>query len=986
LASPEPKGSASREAEISQVRAALQSAVAELAMAQAELIRQQSFADAMLDTIDVGIVTCDAAGGSFTTNRAARGAAGVRDNPRVVAQDEAPGVLDTLDMNGQRLAPQDYPLIRALRGEDVGTVELLLGPVGGPHREHLTHSAQIVGPDGVVLGAVSAVADISAERSATRGLIEAQRIAQLGSFSYDMADGSFTCSEQLLRTWGLPPDADMALAASEMIHGDDRAFVLENWNKALTEGGHAQYEHRIVRPDGQVRFLRTDIEIGPEAEGRPTIMRGTQLDITDLKLAEDSALRANAFFDAVLTASPDYTFVMDLRTGAVIFRSRETDMLGLTVPQLEALTPDERIGLVHPDDQQWALAAHLKVAELVDGQVVEIRYRGQDTNGQWRMLSRRITPFRRDESGAVVEILGVVRDITDVVEAEERITEADRVRRDAEARFETAFEQAGIGGVIVGLDGISTRVNPAVCALLGRPAEQLIGQRWTDYNHPDEAPLVDAVLARMAAGDDTYADERRYVRPDGSEVWASTHVTLVRDEAGEPAYLIAQLADITDRKKLEQELTHRALHDLLTGLPNRALLTDRLVHSLAGSRRRGAQLGVMLVDVDRFKSVNDSLGNAAGDALLRQVADRISAVIRDDDTVARFGGDEFVIVCDDVSIAEIEQIAGRALEALSQPCLIDGHEISVTASLGIALADEQSTPETLLRGSDAAMHLAKERGRGRLEVFDEALRTRFDNQFATESALRLALERDEFTIHYQPVVDLLTGSMVGAEALLRWQHPERGLVGPADFIPLAEESGLIVPIGAWVLEQACRQLVAWQRDQPSMTVSVNLSVRQVLATDIAGKIQDVLNRTATAPSSLCLELTESVFMDDVEYFAVTLASLKALGVQLAIDDFGTGYSSLSYLKRFPVDAVKVDRAFVEGLGTDPHHTALVAAILAMADALDLTVTAEGVETADQLAHLRRLHCHKAQGFYLSRPVPAPEVTRFVKSSHHWQVT
>jgi diguanylate cyclase (GGDEF)-like protein/PAS domain S-box-containing protein len=972
-------------AEFSEVRAALQRAVADLAIAKAELIRQQSFADAMLDTIDVGIVTCDATGGSFTTNRAARGRAGVRDNARIVSQQEAPGVIDTLDMNGQRLAPQDYPLIRALRGEDVGTVELLLGPVGGPHREHLTHSAQIVGPDGVVLGAVSAMADISAERAATRGLIEAQRIGQLGSFSNDLADGTFTCSEQLLRTWGLPPDADLVLASNEMIHRDDRAAVLENWDKALNEGGHTQYEHRIVRPDGQVRFLRTDIEIAPEAEGRPTIVRGTQLDITDLKLAESSALRANAFFDAVLTASPDYTFVMDLRTGAIIFSSRETDELGLTVEQLQALTPDERIGLVHPDDQHWALAASLNVSKLVDGQVAEIRYRGHHTNGQWRMLSRRVTPFRRDESGAVVEILGVVRDITDAVQAEERITEADRVRHDAEARFETVFEQAGIGGVIVGLDGIPTRVNPAVCALLGRPAEQLVGQPWNEYNHPDEAPLVDAVLARMAAGEVTYADERRYVRPDGSEVWASTHVTLVRDGAGEPGYLIAQLADITERKKLEEELTHRALHDSLTGLPNRALLTDRLVHSLASARRRAAQLGVMLVDVDRFKSVNDTLGHAAGDALLRQVADRISAVIRTDDTVARFGGDEFVIVCDDVSIAEIEQIATRALEALSQSYALDGHEISVTASLGIALADKESTPESLLRGADAAMYLAKERGRGRLAVFDEALRTRFDNRFATESALRLALERDEFSVHYQPVVDLFTGSMVGAEALVRWQHPARGLVSPADFIPLAEESGLIIPIGAWVLEQACRQLVEWQCDQPSMTVSVNLSVRQMLASDIAGDISNILQRTEVPPETLCLELTESVFMEDVDYFARTLASLKALGVQLAIDDFGTGYSSLSYLKRFPVDAVKVDRAFVDGLGTDPHHTALVAAILAMADALDLTVTAEGVETQDQLAHLRRLQCHKAQGFYLSRPLPAPEVTRFVKNSHHWQV-
>jgi diguanylate cyclase (GGDEF)-like protein/PAS domain S-box-containing protein len=594
-----------------------------------------------------------------------------------------------------------------------------------------------------------------------------------------------------------------------------------------------------------------------------------------------------------------------------------------------------------------------------------------------------VTPFRRDDSGAIVEILSVVRDITDVVEAEDLIAEADKVRRAAETRFVTVFEQAGIGGVIIGLDGVPTRVNPAACALLGRPADELVGRLWTGYNHPDETPLVDVVLEAVAAGDDTYADERRYVRPDGSLVWASTHVTMVRDEAGEPDYLIAQLADITRRKKLEHELTERALHDSLTGLPNRALLTDRLVHALAGSRRRGAQLGVILVDVDCLTIVNDSAG--LGEDLLRQVADRISAVIRPDDTVASFGDEQFVIVCDDVSIVEIEQIGGRALDAVSQPCLVDGQEVDVTASLGIALADERSTPDSLLRAADAAMHRARQQGRGRLEIFDESPRTGSGARVATASALRLALERDEFVVFYQPIVDLVSGTMVGAEALLRWQHPDRGMVGPDDFIPLAEESGLIVPIGAWVLEQACRQLVEWQRIEPSMTMSVNLSVRQVLATDIAAVIQDVLLRTGVPPKSLCLELTESVFMEDVEYFARTLASLKALGVQLAIDDFGTGYSSLSYLKRFPVDAVKVDRAFLDGLGTAPHHTALVAAILAMADALDLDVTAEGVETQDQLAHLRRLQCHKAQGFLLSHPLSVIDLTQYAQDAHHWQL-
>jgi diguanylate cyclase (GGDEF)-like protein len=494
------------------------------------------------------------------------------------------------------------------------------------------------------------------------------------------------------------------------------------------------------------------------------------------------------------------------------------------------------------------------------------------------------------------------------------------------------------------------------------------------------------VRARIRAGHDTYVDERRYLRPGGTTVWASVHVSLVRDESGEPQYFYMQMQDITGRKQLEEELVHQALHDSLTGLPNRALLVDRLVHGLAGARRRGAQVGVIFLDVDHFKVVNDSLGHDAGDELLRHTAERIVGAIRPGDTVGRFGGDEFVVVCDDVTAPEAERIAERVLEALSQPALIAHEELNMTASLGIALADDDATPESLLRDADAAMYRAKERGRDRIELFDEAVRSKAERRLATGSALRRALEREELHVLYQPVIDLATGAMVSAEALLRWMHPERGLTGPDEFIPLAEETGLIVPIGAWVLEQACLQLVEWQQTDPSMTVAVNVSVVQMASTHIVAQIEDVLGRTGASPAGICLELTESVFMQDVEYFATTLASLKRVGVRLSIDDFGTGYSSLSYLKRYPVDAVKVDRAFVEGLGTDPHDSALVAAIVAMADAIGLEVTAEGVETHEQLVILKRLQCGRAQGFHLAVPMPAEAIGRLVEESHRWPVS
>ena len=648
-------------------------------------------------------------------------------------------------------------------------------------------------------------------------------------------------------------------------------------------------------------------------------------------------------------------------------------MLGLD----ESLEPSAElfISAVHPEDldevwKKWSDASELNVPFHASFRVIR-------ADSEVRYVHARVVTEPADD-GTSVKLLGTLFDET------ERI-ESDRERQAAETRFEIGFEQSAIGSVITDLAGIPIRVNPALCRLLGRPASELLGRRSDANSPPDEVPLSDVMRARLAAGHDTFEGERRYLRPDGSMVWVACHLTLVRDETGEPQYFFTQLLDLTARKQMEQELAHQALHDALTGLPNRTLLTDRLVHGLAGSRRRGTQLGVIFVDVDRLKEINDSLGHTAGDELLRHVGRQISGAIRPGDTVARIGGDEFVVVCDSVSASETEEIAVRVLDALSQPCVGAHEEMKATASLGIAIADESATPESLLRDSDAAMYRAKERGRGRIELFDEALRSRDERRTATTSSLHRALEREEFIIEYQPIVDLGTGKMVSAEALLRWVHPERGLVPPHEFIPLAEETGLIVPIGAWVLDQSCRQLARWQRIEPSMTLAVNLSVRQLLDPAIAARLSTVVLQSGARAEGLCLELTESVFMEDVEFFGKALASLKRLGVRLTIDDFGTGYSSLSYLKRFPVDAVKVDRAFVDGLGTDPHDSALVAAIVAMAAALDLEVTAEGVETQAQLAHLKRLGCRRVQGFHLARPMSADAMTQLVTDSHCWPV-
>jgi diguanylate cyclase (GGDEF)-like protein/PAS domain S-box-containing protein len=826
---------------------------------------------------------------------------------------------------------------------------------------------------GELIGLQAICEDITATRE-TR-----QRLLAIVEGSVDAIIGTTTTG--IVTSWNRAAERLFGFTAKEIIgqpaswfSPDDRIFEQVAMRERLCAGGPPEHlETTRRRKDGNL--VQVLISASSETDGSGAVVGLSVLaqDISARRAAQVALeLSEQRLADAQRLAHLG-SFEFDVAEGVSTWSEEFYRILGIDLqmrPGIELF-----YSKVHPDDMY---EVELRWAEAIENGIpFDIEFRIMRADADERRVRCRGAP-EMGSNRAVVRIAGTMMDDTDRAEA-------DRVRRAAETRFEIGFEQAAIGSLISDLDGRIARVNPAICRMLGRDKEALIGRRWTEFKHPDEPHLGNLWQARLDAGHDTYQNERRFLRPDGLVVWVLMHVTLVRDETGEPQYLFTQFQDITDGKQMESELAHQALHDSLTGLPNRALLTDRLVHSLAGARRRGTQVGVMFLDIDDFKVVNDSLGHSSGDELLRHTSKRIAAAIRPSDTVARFGGDEFVIIADDVSIQETVQIADRVLAALSQPCLIGAREMNVTASLGIAIADANATPESLLRDSDAAMYRAKERGRGRFELFDDVLRSKAERRMATESALHRALERKEFTVHYQPIVDLCSGEMVSAEALLRWKHPERGLISPDEFIPLAEQSGLIVRIGAWVLEEACRQLQVWQETKPSMSLAVNLSVRQILAPDVSGLVEDVLHRTGARPSSLCLELTESVFMEDIDYFGTTVASLKALGVQLAIDDFGTGYSSLSYLRRFPVDAVKVDRSFVVGLGTDPHDSALVAAIVAMAAALSLDVTAEGVETRTQLDMLSRLGCQRAQGFFLSRPMQAAGITEIIADSQLWRV-
>src|SRR3954454_9448089 len=563
---------------------------------------------------------------------------------------------------------------------------------------------------------------------------------------------------------------------------------------------------------------------------------------------------------------------------------------------------------------------------------------------------------------------------------EDARSEKDRAHertRSSEARFRSAFDDAPIGIALIELDGRFARVNASLCSTTGYGEQELLEMRIQDLA-PSDVPTHLRDWAAHA-GDGI---ERRFQRADGSVGWALWRHSPVPDESSGLSYFISQCVDISKRELAETQLEFRAHHYVLTRLPNRSLFVEHLGEAI--ERRTGAhgEVAVVFVDLDNFKVINDSLGHGAGDRLLTAVAQRLAGALREGDVVARFGGDEFTILLRDVVDEQHAlQICERLAAALKPPVVLDGEQRFLTASLGLTVTGPRETsPDELLRDADAAMYRAKAQGKARCALFDDSLRSEAVERLDLETGLRYALERDELRLVYQPEVDLASGRIVAVEALLRWAHPVHGIVSPAKFIPIAEQSGLIVPIGAWVLREACLAAARWRR-VPSgrgLEVAVNLSPRQLGSVDLLGDISFALIDAGLEPSALCLEITETALMADVRSATEMLQSLKSLGVRLAIDDFGIGYSSLMHLKKLlPVDLLKIDKSFVDGLMESGADRAIVAAVINLAAALGVDAIAEGVETGEQAAALRSMSCGLAQGYHFARPVAPEEIAELL---------
>jgi diguanylate cyclase (GGDEF)-like protein/PAS domain S-box-containing protein len=670
-------------------------------------------------------------------------------------------------------------------------------------------------------------------------------------------------------------------------------------------------------------------------------------------------------FKALVSNATDIIIVTD-RSGAMQYVSPAFErILGRSADPYR----DQSMGaFMHRDD--LARIAQEFPPLLVDpSRVLRTALRGQAADGKWRHFEATVT--NRLDDPDVRGIVGNLHDITDLREAHERLR--------------SAFENAPIGMAMSDLEGRIIRANPAMGDIVGRLPEDLVGVSVHDLTHPDDRELSSAEMQRLVStGSVGYQIEKRYIHCDGHEVWISVSVSCVRDEQGRPLYLIGQVENITERRALRERLAYVAIHDPLTGLPNRELFMDRLEVALRRADRGQHHVAVIFLDLDRFKLINDSLGHDVGDQVLSAVADRLNSVMRASDTLARFGGDEFTVLCDDVGDEDdCLEVAQRLVMAMGQPLALHSGEVFVSLSVGIALSRHSESGAVILRNADIAMYRAKDRGPSRIEIYHEDDERNVVSRLRTSNELHRALERRELELHYQPFVDLHTETLVGMEALVRWQHPTRGLLLPQEFIGLAEDSGLILPLGIWVLNEACRQMTQWHArrsesgyDNARMNVSVNVSALQLADPGFPDHVARAIEASGIDPDRLWLEITESTLMRDADEAVTVLQAVRDLGLHIEIDDFGTGYSSLSYLQRFPVESLKIDRSFVADVDQRSDNAAIVRAIIGMGDSLGLPIIAEGVERRAEVDKLRSLGCHLAQGYLFGRPLPARSLGAF----------
>jgi diguanylate cyclase (GGDEF)-like protein/PAS domain S-box-containing protein len=796
-------------------------------------------------------------------------------------------------------------------------------------------------------------------------------------------DSRFTRTNRTHADWlGLADPAEaVGKRDADFFRGDFARRAFEAEQRIIHTGEPLiDVEERCLWPDGREMWVATTKLPLRDAEGRIVGTFGLSRDIGAHKRSESQLRDSEALYHSLVEHLPQNVFRKDLEGRLTFGNQKFCQTLGKPLGELLGRTDFD---LFPPDLARKYRDDDLRVIKT--GRVYETVEEHLPPGKTDRIYVRVIKAPLFDSKGYITGVQGLFWDVTE-------LTRAQKALETSQERYALAVE-----GAKDGLWDWDFRANTVYFAarwksMLGHEDHEIGGdpEEWLSRVHPDDRSRVKAeIAAHVQGGSAHFESEHRMRHKDGTYLWMLSRAIAVRAPGGKATRMAGSQTDITDRKRVEEQLARQAFYDTLTGLPNRALFMDRLDQAIRRARRRSDVLfAALFLDVDRFKDVNDSLGHLKGDALLAAVARRLESCVRPGDTVARLGGDEFTILLDDMRAPDdAVQVAQRIQQQLAQPFAIEGKEIFASASIGIAPGGGYERAEDLLRDADTAMYRAKERGRACYEVFDQAMHARAVRRLELETDLRRAIERNEFRVFYQPIVSLKDDRLSGFEALVRWQHPQRGLLGPGEFLPLAEENGLILPIDLLVLREACRQTRLWQEryaPNPALRISVNLSTRQFARPDLVERVSAILQETGFDGRNLSLEITESVLIEDSASIPELLRRLRELHVQFSLDDFGTGYSSLGYLHRFPIDYLKIHHSFVGALGRPGSQGQLVRTITTLAGNLGMGVVAEGVETPEQLAHLRDLQCDRVQGFYFSKPVAPPAAELLVAKGLSWQ--
>ena len=839
--------------------------------------------------------------------------------------------------------------------------------------------------DGKVIGRVVSFRNITERkrventlRLSQASLAAAQRITHLGSWEVELTDlrrfnnNKTTWSDEVYRIFGYEPGR-FEVSINDFfnsVHPTERSTVRRAFLETISYRQNLNIEYRIVLPHGSVRIHHGQAEvIYDEKSGKPLKFIGTVQDITKRRQTEDKIRESKEWLQAVFDASRDGIVIEN--DGKIVYVNKFfAQFFGYETP--EELFGESISQLLPPDEAKRML------------EYGERRLLGEQVPSLYQFTGKRKDDTLVEVEGAVSTVvisgkkyvMTAVRDISERKRAEEAL-------RESEHKFRTLIESTSEGLLQVDNEDRVLFVNNRLCEMIGYSADELMGACWTKTLLDDGGQeLIKQANERRQRGiSDRY--EICLKAKFGEAVWVTVSGAPILDSENAVIGSLGVFSDVTTRKRAEEQLLHDAFHDNLTGLANRALFMDHLRMTIErGKSRHSNPYAVLFLDFDRFKVINDSLGHAEGDLLLKQIARRLELATRTGDLIGRLGGDEFVILLSEMLVeADAVQIAERIQESLEIPFDLTGNEVYISASIGIALSAAGHTrAEDMLRDADIAMYRAKAKGRARYQVFDQEMHEQATSHLQLETEMRQALERGEFALYYQPIVNLETNRLAGFEALVRWIHPKRGLISPLEFITAAEENNLILPLGRWILQESCRQLREWQKKNPAaenLKVSVNLSSKQFLQSDLAEQVVLSLVAADLAPRCLKLEITESYLMENSEKVTEIMERLRGIGVEISLDDFGTGYSSLSYLHRLPVDYLKIDRSFVSRMADSRENSEIVYTIIKLAQNLKMKVIAEGIETLEQLEHLKNLNCEYGQGFYFSKPVEAAAAERFI---------